>query len=1199
MKQSPVLTELQSRLQKEILFLDGAMGTMVQLHKLTEAQYRGEIFKNHSHDLKGNNDLLVLTQPDIIKNIHREYLEAGAHIIETNTFNGTSIAQKDYGLEHIVYDLNVTAARLAREAVQEYTQKNPGKRCYVAGALGPTNRTASISPDVNRPEYRAVTFDELVEAYYEQAKGLVDGGADILLPETTFDTLNLKACLFAIQKLEIDRQYKWPLMISVTITDLSGRTLTGQTVEAFWNSVRHSKPLSVGINCALGAKEMQPYIHELAQVADCYISCYPNAGLPNPLSPTGYDETPESLAFYLSQYVQLGLINIVGGCCGTTPKHIQKIAEELSGKTPRPKSEIPKKMRLSGLEPLNLSWDLVTNFTVVGERTNVTGSPKFAKLIKENKYEEAVSVAKQQVASGANILDINFDEALIDGPSAMTKFLNLIASEPEITKIPFMVDSSKWEVIEAGLKCIQGKAVVNSISLKEGEDTFLQQARLCQRYGAAVVIMAFDEKGQAVTKEEKVRICQRSYKLLTEKLDFDPADIIFDCNILTLATGIEEHNDYAVSFIEAVREIKKTCPYAFTSGGVSNLSFSFRGNNTVREALHTIFLYHAIQAGLDMGIVNAGLLGDLQNLEPQLREKCENVVLNKNAEATEELVKFAESIKDLDSKVTQQKQLDWRKQSLQERITFSLVKGIDDFIEEDTEEARKNFTKPLEVIEGPLMNGMKVVGDLFGSGKMFLPQVVKSARVMKKAVAYLNPYMEAFKNQTSDQNQKTVLLATVKGDVHDIGKNIVSIVLSCNGYKVIDLGVMVSCKKILEVAHEIKPDLIGFSGLITPSLDEMQFNLQEMERQQMKTPVLIGGATTSRVHTAVKLDPHYSAPVIHIADASLVAEVCSKVLNPDLKEQHRSEIKKKAQETRQYYLDSKNANDSVSLEKAREKKFTCDWKSIDIAQPTQLGAFDYHFTIQDIEKYIDWSPFFWTWGLKGSYPNILTSEKYGSEASKLHQDGLVMIENLKKQNVVGLKSRVGIFKAHSENENVFLLDQNGTQLESVYFDRQQKLKTVNHNVHYCLADFIAPKTSGRNDYMGMFVVTAGSEIETFAKAFEDKGDDYNSILIKSIADRFAEALAELTHKKVRDLFGFGQTEDLTANELIAEKYRGIRPAPGYPACPRHEEKTKIWKLLDAEKHTGVKLTENFAMYPGSSISGFYFNHPESKYFSVL
>ena len=1199
MIKSPVLNELEQRLQKEILFLDGAMGTMVQLYKLTEEQYRGERFKNHSHDLKGNNDLLVLTQPHIIKKIHLDYLEAGAHIIETNTFNGTAVAQKDYALENIVYELNVAAARLAKEAVNEFVTKHPKKRCYVAGAFGPTNKTASISPDVNNPGYRAITFDELVDTYYEQARGLVDGGVDILLPETTFDTLNLKACLFAIQKLEIERQFRLPLMISVTITDLSGRTLTGQTVEAFWNSIRHANPLSVGINCALGAKEMLPYIHELALAADCYISCYPNAGLPNPLSATGYDETPESLALFLSEYVKLGLVNIVGGCYGTTPAHIEKIAEVLSGQKPRPKSEIPKKMRLSGLEPLNLSWDLVTNFTIIGERTNVTGSPKFARLIKEEKYSEAVSVAKQQVENGANILDVNFDEALIDGQKAMTHFLNLIASEPDIAKIPFMIDSSKWDVIEAGLKCVQGKAVVNSLSLKEGEASFLKQAALCQRYGAAIVIMAFDEQGQAATKEEKVRICQRAYKLLIEKLNFDPADIIFDSNILTVGTGIDEHNSYAVNFIEAVREIKKTCPYAFTSGGVSNLSFSFRGNNIVREALHTIFLYHAIQAGLDMGIVNAGLLGDYQNIEPALKEKCENVVLNKHSNATEDLIKFAESIKKIDAGTIQQKVLDWRLQPLQERITFALVKGVDDFIEVDTEEARHSLARPLDVIEGPLMNGMKVVGELFGAGKMFLPQVVKSARVMKKAVAYLNPYMEAQKSLSGETKQKTVLIATVKGDVHDIGKNIVSVVLSCNGYKVIDLGVMVSCQKIMDAAAEIKPDLIGFSGLITPSLDEMQHNLQEMERRQMNTPVLIGGATTSRVHTAVKLDPHYSAPVIHVADASLVAEICSKVLNAEHSGQHRADIKKTYSVTRQHYLDSKNVIDTVSLEKAREHKYTCDWAAVDIAKPSKTGAFDFNFTIDDIKDYIDWSPFFWTWGMKGTFPNILNSEKYGTEAKKLHIDALKMIETLNRLNIPQFKSRAGVFKAQSENENVHLFNDNYQRLESVYFDRQLRLKTVNNNVHYCLADFVAPKAVNRVDYMGMFVVTAGTEIEDYAKTFENNGDDYNSILIKSISDRFAEALAEITHKKVREIFGFGNTEDLNTTDLLGEKYRGIRPAPGYPACPRHEEKSKIWNLLDVEKQMGVRLTETYAMYPGSSVSGFYFNHPEAKYFSVL
>lgn len=1199
MIQSPILKELESQLQKKILILDGAMGTMIQLQKLSEQQYRGIQFANHPIDLKGNNDLLVLTQPDVIKKIHTDYLIAGADIIETNTFNSTSVAQKDYGLEGIAYELNVAAAKVAKESVDEFMARNPARRCYVAGAFGPTSKTASISPDVNNPGYRAITFDELVDAYYDQARGLVDGGVDILLPETTFDTLNLKACLFAIQKLEIERQFKWPLMISVTITDLSGRTLTGQTVEAFWNSIRHARPLSVGINCALGAKEMQPYIHELSLAADCFISCYPNAGLPNPLSATGYDETPESLAFYLSKYVELGIVNIVGGCCGTTPNHIQKISETLKGKAPRPKAEIPAKMRLSGLEPLNLSWDLVTNFTVVGERTNVTGSPKFSKLIKEDKFDEAVSVAKQQVESGANILDINFDEALIDGKKSMVRFLNLIASEPDICKIPFMIDSSKFEIIEEGLKCVQGKAIVNSISLKEGESVFLKQAELCQRYGAAVMIMAFDEQGQAVTKSEKVRICKRAYKLLTEKLNFDPSDIIFDCNILTIATGIDEHNNYAVDFIEAIREIKKTCPQAYTSGGVSNLSFGFRGNNTVREALHTVFLYHAIQAGLDMGIVNAGLLGDYQSINPVLREKCENVVLNKHPLATEELIQLAESFKKMEPGLAAQKSQDWRNQSLQDRITFSLVKGIEDFIERDTEEARASLAQPLDVIEGPLMNGMKVVGELFGAGKMFLPQVVKSARVMKKAVAYLNPFMEEAKSASKGSSQKKVLLATVKGDVHDIGKNIVSIVLSCNGYQVTDLGVMVPFQKILESIRTLKPDLVGFSGLITPSLEEMQFNLRELEREKIDIPVLIGGATTSRVHTAVKLDPYYSPPVIHVADASLVAEVCSKVLNPDQRNKNRLEFKNTSEKTRQSYLDNLSSKSSVSIEEARRYKFSCDWKTIDIATPEKLGTFNFTFTLADIENYIDWSPFFWTWGFKGTHKNILKSETTGEEATKLYQDALKMIDTLKKQSIPRFQSRVGIFKAYSENETVFLHDPNQGLFETVYFDRQTKLKTVNHNVHYCLADFIAPKNAERTDYMGLFVVSAGAEIESYAKSFEEKGDDYNSILIKSLADRFAEALAEITHKKVRDLFGYGQTENLSEIDLIAEKYRGIRPAPGYPACPRHEEKLKIWKLLDAEKETGVSLTESFAMNPGSSVSGFYFNHPQAKYFSVI
>lgn len=1212
-QETAILKKLRTELQHNLLIMDGAMGTVVQLHKLSEAEYRGERFKNHSCDLKGNNDLLVFTQPHIIKKIHADYLEAGANIIETNTFNGTRIAQKDYELEHIVYEMNVAAARLAKEAVTEHLVKNPNQICYVAGAIGPTNKTASISPDVNNPAYRAVSFDELVENYYEQAKGLIDGGADILLPETTFDTLNLKACLFAIEKLQDDYKTQWPLMLSVTITDLSGRTLTGQTVEAFWNSVSHSKPLSVGINCALGAKEMKPYIQDLSRVADCYISCYPNAGLPNPLSPTGYDETPESIAFQLLQYAKEGLVNIVGGCCGTTPAHIAEISRQLRSKEPRLIKVIEPRMRLSGLEPLNLSTVAAqsqgSQFTIVGERTNVTGSPKFSKLIKENKYDEAASVAKQQVLNGAQIIDINFDEGMIDGEKAMSQFLNLIASEPEISRVPFMVDSSKWHVIEAGLKCIQGKAIVNSLSLKEGEAEFLRQAELCKRYGAAIVVMAFDEQGQAVERDDKIRICQRAYKLLTEKINFNPTDIIFDCNILTVGTGLDEHNNYAVDFIEAIKEIKRTCPGVSTSGGVSNLSFSFRGNNVVREAMHSVFLLHAVKAGLDMGIVNAGMLAVYEDIDPVLRDKCEAVILNKHPRATEELITFAQTYKKAEGDVNAtKKENDWRSLPLQDRVTYSLVKGIDDFIQEDVEQARIELKIPLNVIEGPLMTGMKVVGELFGAGKMFLPQVVKSARVMKKAVAYLEPFMEEEKKakaaslSSSDaalSTKNTVLLATVKGDVHDIGKNIVGVVLACNGYRVVDLGVMVSFQKILEAIEKEKPDIVGFSGLITPSLDEMIFNLQEMKKNNLNLPVLIGGATTSRVHTAVKLDPHYDGAVIHVGDASLVSEVCSQVLNKEKSLSYVQNLKKTNSDTRTHYLNSLNQSEMVSLEIARSKKFNCDWAKADIATPQREGIFQFDFKVDDILPYVDWSPFFWTWGLKGTYPKILSSEKYGEEATKLMADANKMVLEIKKANAVKLRSLVGIFKANSENESVHVYSADGKKLETFEFDRQQKMKAVNNNIHYCLADFIAPVDSGRTDYFGNFVVSSGEEIEEFAKKYELAGDDYSSILVKAIADRFAEALAELTHKKVREIFNFGVNEDLSTEDLIAEKYRGIRPAPGYPACPRHEEKLKIWKLLDAEKAVQVRLTESFAMYPGSSVSGFYFNHSDAKYFSVL
>lgn len=1197
MKKSALLIELEHTLKEKLLFLDGAMGTMVQLHKLSEVDYRGERFKNHAKDLKGNNDLLVLTKPEVIYTIHKQYLEAGADIIETNTFNGTTIAQADYELSHLAYELNVEAAKLAKKACLDF-KKETGKRCFVAGAIGPTNRTASLSPDVNNPGYRAVTYDELKKAYKEQVLGLLDGGVDILLPETTFDTLNLKAALFAISEVEEERGEKLPLMLSVTITDLSGRTLSGQTVEAFWNSVRHSKPLSVGINCALGAKEMHPYIRELARVSDCFVSCYPNAGLPNPLSPTGYDETPESLAYQLGLMAEEGIVNILGGCCGTTPAHIKTIADILKNRKPHAKTLNKNQgMKLSGLEPYNLSWDQVRNFVMVGERTNVTGSPKFAKLIKEDHYEEAVSVARSQVENGANVIDINFDEGMIDGPQAMTRFLNLLAAEPDVAKVPVMVDSSKWEVLEAGLKCLQGKPIVNSISLKEGEAEFLRQARLLQRYGAAVVVMAFDEKGQAVTREDKVRICERAYKLLTEKLEFDPCDIIFDANILTVATGMEEHNNYAVDFIEAVSEIKRKCPGVYTSGGVSNLSFSFRGNNKVREAMHAVFLYHAVKSGLDMGIVNAGMLEVYEQIDPHLRSLVEDVVLNKSAKASEELLRAAEQYKEEKGQSKTQGAEDWRKLSLQERVTHALVKGIDTHIVEDAEEARQTLGSPLNVIEGPLMEGMKVVGQLFGSGKMFLPQVVKSARVMKKAVAYLEPFMEEEKKaKTSLQSQGTFVIATVKGDVHDIGKNIVSVVLACNGYKVVDLGVMTPVQNIMKSIEEHNADMVGLSGLITPSLDEMIFNLGEFQRAGLKIPVLIGGATTSKVHTAVKLDPHYEGVVAHVADASLVVEACNKLLSPNSKESYARDVKKKNHEMRENYIKSLNESEALSLTEARGKKFKCDWNNVDIAIPSKTGVFDIPVSLQDVVDYIDWSPFFWAWELKGTFPNILKSEKYGEEATKLYHDAQEMLGKIIKENRVRPQSLVGIFEAKSQEDEVMVFDESGTVIEKLRFDRQTRKKVANNDTYYCLADFIAPLEVQRRDHIGMFVVTAGEQIDEIAKEFEKDNDDYSSIIVKAIGDRIAEAMAEYTHKKVRGIFGI--QEDLSNQDLIAEKYRGIRPAPGYPACPDHSEKKKMWKLLGADERTCVRLTENFAMTPPSSVSGYYFMHPGAKYFAI-
>lgn len=1196
LRPSVIKKEIQERLKSEILFLDGAMGTMIQQYKLGEEDFRKNHFENHPKDLKGNNDLLVLTRPDVIFAIHTEYLEAGCDIIETNTFGANRISQADYNLEHTVRYQNIAAARVAKKATQEFMAKNPGRRCYVAGAIGPTTKAASISPDVNRPGFRSISFDELVSAYYEQAESLMEGGVDLLLPETTFDTLNLKACLYAIKNLEEKLGTEIPLMISVTITDQSGRTLSGQTIEAFWNSIRHAKPLSVGINCALGADLMAPYISDLSRVANCHISCYPNAGLPNPLSATGYDETPESMAHAISLMADDQTVTIVGGCCGSTPAHIKAIVNKLKKKKPRalPKLDTLEEMqRLSGLEPLNLKTSGERSFIMVGERTNVTGSPQFAKLVREGKLEEGLKVARQQVEGGANIIDINFDEGLLDSKEYMRNFLNLIGSEPDISKIPVMVDSSKFEVLVEGLKCLQGKSIVNSLSLKEGEEEFIKQATEARKLGAAIVVMAFDETGQAVTKEHRVQICKRAYKILTEVVGLEPQDIIFDVNVLSIGTGIEEHNEYAKSFIETLREIKVQCPGSLTSGGISNLSFSFRGQNQVREALHTVFLYHAIQAGLDMGIVNAGMLQVYDQIDPELRELCEAVIWNKNSHATEDLILWSQNHATSAQAKTEKKDA-WRSQSVEERIKYALVKGIDEFIEKDTEEVRAKSKRPLDVIEGPLMDGMKVVGNLFGQGKMFLPQVVKSARVMKKSVAYLQPFME--KDKANVREQGVVVLATVKGDVHDIGKNIVGVVLACNGYKVIDLGVMVSCQKILEEAKKHKADIIGMSGLITPSLEEMIQNAKNMEKEGFKVPLLIGGATTSLVHTAVKIAPHYSGPIAHVADASLVIEVCSKLQGED-KLAQQAEYKRKYDEVRESYLNSA-ATDFVNLEQARNSKFKIELSENEIVRPNKYGVFELFPTFDEVKKLIDWSPFFWTWGLKGVYPQILDKKDSGEEAKKLFSEAQTLLDKMYRAKAFKLKSVVGFFKAQSENEKVILYDSENKKVDEFVFLRQQRKKEAQNGTHYCLADFIAPKKSGLFDSIGMFAVTTGSEIDKMSDKFKSDGNDYDSIMVKALADRMAEALAEWSHLEVRKAHGYGEKENLNIEEIIQEKYRGIRPAPGYPACPDHTTKIKMWKLLDVEARIQASLTENLAISPASSVAGLYFHHPEAKYFHV-
>lgn len=1190
-----MIERLKETLAKRIVLLDGPRGTMIQKRKLTEEQFRGERLKDHPSDLKGNNDILNLTQPQIISEIYEQYLDAGSDIVGTNTFNSSSISQADYGTEKYVYEMNFESARLAKIAADKFTQKNPGKPRYVAGAIGPMNKTLSMSPDVNDPGFRAVTFDQIKESYREAAKGLIDGGADILLVETVFDTLNCKAALYAINELFDDIGKKLPIMVSGTIVDMSGRTLSGQTLEAFLNSVKHAGLFSIGLNCSLGAKEMRPYIEELSEKADIYLSCYPNAGLPNAFG--GYDELPEETANYLRDFGNSGFLNLVGGCCGTTPDHIRKIGEFVKDIPPRKIPKVEPYLRLSGLEPLNITPQ--TNFVNIGERTNITGSAKFAKLIREENYEEALSVALQQVESGAQVIDINMDEGMIDGVAAMEKFLKLTAVEPDIARVPVMLDSSKWEIIEAGLKCLQGKGIVNSISLKEGEEKFIEHARKVKLYGAAVIVMAFDENGQADSYERRISICKRTYDILTKQVGFPPQDIIFDPNILTVATGIEEHNNYAVDYIKATKWIKENLPHAKVSGGVSNISFSFRGNNFVREAMHSAFLYHAIKAGMDMGIVNAGMIEVYDEIPKDLLELVEDVLLNRRPDATERLVEFAETIK-TKGKVIEHVN-EWRNAPVEERLKHALIKGIVEFIDEDTEEARKKYPKPLDVIEGPLMDGMNVVGDLFGSGKMFLPQVVKSARVMKKSVAYLTPYIEKEKAAGASNINGRILLATVKGDVHDIGKNIVGVVLGCNNYEVIDLGVMVPADKILQIAREKNVDIIGLSGLITPSLDEMVHVAKEMERQGFKVPLLIGGATTSKIHAAVKIAPNYSNPTVHVLDASRSVTVAGSLLNKDSRDKFIGGVKQEYDRMRLSHYSRKEEKKFLTIEGARKGGLKINWQNSKITKPSFIGNKVFEdFPIEKIREKIDWTPLFLTWELKGKYPRIFEDATYGKEAKKLFDDANRLLDDVIKNKWLTAKAVIGFYPANSVGDDIELYtnDKRIEVLTTLHTLRQQAQKT-NDQPYLALSDFIVPKSSGINDYIGAFAVTSGLGIEPVLEKFQKEHDDYNSIMLKAIADRLAEAFAELMHELVRkEYWGYAAGEKLSSEDLIAEKYDGIRPAPGYPAQPDHTEKQIIFDLIEAEDKAGIILTESFAMYPASSVSGLYFSHPESKYFNV-
>ncbi len=1191
------ISTLEALLQERILILDGAMGTMIQGYRLGEAEYRGERFRDFAHDLKGNNDLLTLTRPQVIREIHAQYLEAGADVIETNTFNSTSIAQADYHLEEIVYELNCEAAKLARAVADEFEAKEPGRPRFVAGALGPTNRTASISPDVNDPGFRNVSFDELVAAYTEAVRGLVDGGADLLLVETIFDTLNAKAALFAIDAFFEESGRRLPLMISGTITDASGRTLSGQTPEAFWNSVRHAKPLTIGLNCALGAKLMRPYIEEIAQVADTFVLAYPNAGLPNPLAPTGYDETPEQTAAFLRDFADSGFINAAGGCCGTTPAHIRAIAQALKGIAPRRVPEIEHKTRLAGLEPCNIGDDSL--FVNVGERTNVTGSKAFARLILAGNYPEALSVARQQVENGAQIIDINMDEAMLDSKQAMTTFLSLIAAEPDISRVPVMIDSSKWEVIEAGLKCVQGKPVVNSISMKEGSEQFVEHAKLARRYGAAVVVMCFDQKGQADTLERRVEIAKRSYHILVDELGFPPEDVIIDPNIFAIATGIEEHANYGKDFIEATRIIRQTLPYAKVSGGLSNISFSFRGNDAVREAIHTAFLYHAIKAGLTMAIVNAGQIGVYDDIAPDLLEHVEDIIFNRRPDAAERMVSFAETVKG--GGKARVEDLEWRKAPVEARLTHALVHGIANWVVEDTEEARLKHERPIQVIEGPLMDGMNVVGDLFGSGKMFLPQVVKSARVMKQAVAHLVPFIEAEKARSGDVKPKgKIVLATVKGDVHDIGKNIVGVVLQCNNYEVVNLGVMVPWKTISETARREKADIIGLSGLITPSLEEMAHNAREMQREEYDVPLLIGGATTSRVHTAVKIAPHYHGPVIWVPDASRSVSVCSNLLSDELRTGYLKDVAAEYERIRTQH-EGKKGPELISIARARANAFKTDWTEYVPPKPEMLGVkLLKNYDLAEIAKHIDWGPFFQTWELSGPYPAILEDAVVGEAARNVLAEGKRMLKRIIDGRWLTASGVFGLFAAATvEHEDIEIYaDGADTKRLMTWHNLRQQNQRPTGRPNYSLADFIAPKGAGVNDYIGAFAVTAGIGIEKKLEEFEKQHDDYSSIMLKALADRLAEAFAELLHLRLRrEFWGYARDENLDHEALIKEQYRGIRPAPGYPACPDHTEKGALFELLGCER-AGIRLTESYAMHPASSVSGFYFSHPQAQYFAV-